>query len=304
MKKNNKSPSEFAINNKLLTVDLNVLNLLQMALITLPTEKTAVKLKRQFGLYYLSPQEILRELSNLYSPLRKFLVSLMMCMVARCLMLMNERSHHMIEQENKLAEMELEEILEEQVAEKKQHKTDARVPLLRKELMRWDRIVSNILLVTSLPLQPFTQAYLLDAFKANQLSYYLGIASPEIWDFVRDIIEQNFRMAKRDLNEIARIRVLGVLTPEKKNQLNEVEERYLQSLEYQSNPSILAKILPHINFTDPSVISLQLWKNLVKNQSIVHELKTLVPSISTKINLIRQLRHQAVLPLMKTHTSM
>lgn len=84
------------IDKKLLSIDFNALNLIQMALFAAPNREIVIRLKKLFGIPYLTPQEVQQELNNIHSPLRKHLLGLMMSMIIRSQLLLDENFQKML----------------------------------------------------------------------------------------------------------------------------------------------------------------------------------------------------------------
>lgn len=263
----------------LLTIDLNALNLLQFALFTKPSEDVATRLKHQFGIDGLSPHEILREQLNTNSPFHKYLVSLMMSLARLSKILLSEQFQEFLKKQNRIARFQLKMYLRKKII--RRYIIRQRMRLKRRDrIASLNQIVLDHISYIPLPLDPSVKEFFLESYRANRLRFYLKYSSKETWSFVREIVEMDYRMAKRDLDEMDMLRKNNALSPQK---IERLEEQYLICLENQSDPLNLIRVTPQIELMNPRVITKYLWDESKNKEIIYHcEKNKLCSSYRTK----------------------
>ncbi len=234
---------------RIISLNLEELNLLQSIILLIPTPDIALKIKKQFGIPF-TVTEIVSEMRNINSPLYRYLKALQMSIVARCLMLRDENFKEMLKQLRTQSEQELAFI------ERKNLKRKLRAMLhkyvFRKYIELLNEVAVESMQTIPLPLKIEAREYLIEAHKSNLLRFYLKHAPPNMIALILEIVETQVRMIRRNYELLDSIRNQPDLTPKQKEDLDEWEQDYANYL--STDPEKKERILSHINFDDPIVL--------------------------------------------------
>lgn len=281
MQSSNLSPKKllFNIDKEFLSIDFQALSLIQLALFSIPTYDVVIRLKKLFGIKYLTAQEILQELQYPHSPLRKYLYAIMMSLIIKSEILLEENFQRMLnrlikEKEKKLIE-ELIEIEERNHGKPSIHDVKAKLIILEKlAVAALQKIEPNIL--------PLVMIYALEGHRSNLLTFYLKYADAKLAPVVVDMVDSHINILTLGYQKYEKISQRQNLTPLQRKKLDEWLERRINRIQALT-PENIEKILPHLPLHDPVSLKQHLFHVLtndyidiidlekIKNVKIHHE---------------------------------
>lgn len=248
---------------RIISLNLQELNLLQSIILLMPTPDVALKIKKQFGIP-LSVTEIVSEMRNIHSPLYRYLKALQMSIVARCLMLREENFKEMLKHLRAKSEHEL--MLIERKNLKRKLGALFHKYVFRKYIESLNQVAVESMQTIPLPLKIEARDYLIEAHKSNLLRFYLKHAPANMVSLILEIVETQVRMIQRNYELLDSIRSRPDLSSKQKEELDEWEERYANHL-LASEPERMERVLSHLDLDDPIVLK-QTSNHGVINESI------------------------------------
>jgi hypothetical protein len=249
---------------RIISLDLQELNLLQSIILLMPTPDVALKIKKQFGIP-LSVTEIVSEMRNIHSPLYRYLKALQMSIVARCLMLREENFKEMLKHLRAKSEHEL--MLIERKNLKRKLGALFHKYVFRKYIESLNQVAVESMQIIPLPLKIEARDYLIEAHKSNLLRFYLKHAPANMVSLILEIVETQVRMIRRNYELLDSIRSWPDLSSKQKEDLDEWEERYANHL-LASEPEKMERVLSHLDLDDHKVLGQTLNLRSV-NESIL-----------------------------------
>jgi hypothetical protein len=262
---------EARFSERFITIDLEALNAIEKVLLISPKMPMALQLKRLLGIP-MTERELFLDLHNPHSFLRKYLVAMMMSLIARCLMLLDENFKRFLWQHIQMAKWkDLQAWLNEIERAVKYHKGIPPSQTLRYQLTYLNQLAVGSLAKVTLPLSKHVWQYLVEAHHYSLLNFYLNKAPKSLLPIIFDMLEQESRILRTGFETIDQLQQRSDLTPQEEAELEDIKQRLERHLEL-TTPDMIEKMLPHINLDDPIMMKQHVAKTgPISAMIIVHK---------------------------------
>jgi hypothetical protein len=271
---------EVRFSQRFINIDFEALNAIEKVLLMPPKMPMALQLKQLLGIP-MSERELFIDLQNPNSFIRKYLVAMMMSLIARSLMLLDEDFKRFLWQHIQIAKWkDLQAWLEEIERAVKYSQGIPPSQTLRYQLTYLNQLAVHTLAKVNLSLTKSAWQYLVEAHHYSLLNFYLSKAPKSLLPIIFDMLEQESRILRTGFETIDQLQQRIDLTAQEEAELDDIKQRLERHLEL-AIPEIVEKMLPHINLDDPIMLKQHVAKTgPISAMIIVHK----VMEISHNLN--------------------